>query len=420
MEIRLNNRDQRRVEVLRRVCEGNITKAQAQMLLMLSRRQVDRLVTKYRKVGVGSVVHGNRGRVPVNKMGSEMESLVLSLIREGGKYHGFNVCHICDLLFENEGISIGRSSLDRLLRRKGIIKSGSRSTRARRKRRVRASAEGEMLQIDGSPHDWLEGRGPRICLVGAIDDATGKIIYALFRPTEDLDGYLMMLRKISTHYGLPESIYHDRHTILRSPKSTTIDSELSYSEPMSQFQRLLTELGIASIAANSPQAKGRVERLWGVLQDRLVKEMRLAGISSIEEANALLPQFIRRYNRRFSVTAADAQSAWVKMETRVDMAYYFCAKESRVVRSDYTISWHGRIFQITADSRDRPLARESVNIHRTPENEVFLYDRKRRLNYRIVPSVQRQPLPKASRKSQTPNPEGLAKRRGWLFAETAA
>jgi hypothetical protein len=392
------------------------------MLLGLGRRQVDRVLAGYRQRGVGSVIHGNRGRVPANKLNPDVARTVVSLLDKGGKYHGFNVCHACDVLLEKEGISMGRSTLDRLLREAKIVKSGSRRKQVRRKRRERASAEGMMLQIDGSPHDWLECRGPRMSLVGAIDDATGKVIHGMFRPTEDLAGYLVMLRKIATSHGIPESVYHDRHTILRSPKPATIEDELAGARPVSQFQRVLDELGISSIPASSPQAKGRVERLWGVLQDRLVKEMRLEGISAIEDANAFLPGFIRRYNRRFAVRAAEPESAWVKMEPRTDLAYYFCTKESRVVRSDHTISWYGRTLQILPGSRDRCLAGASVNVHVTPENDVFIYDGKRRLDYRSVLSVAKRRPSGASvhPKRKQPDAEGLARRRAWLFAEPVA
>lgn len=418
----LTQKDQRRAEVLRRLCAGGVTKSQAEMLLGLGRRQVDRLLGEYREQGVRSVVHGNRGRVPVNKLDSDVVETILLMVDRDGKYEGFNVCHTCDLLSENEGVRIGRSTLDRLLREAKIIKSSSSSKKTRRKRRERASAEGVMLQIDGSPHNWLEDRGPRVSLVGAIDDATGKIVYGLFRPTEDLVGYLTMLRNIAKSQGLPESLYHDRHTILRSPKCATIEEELAGSEPQSQFQRALSELGVASIASGSPQAKGRVERLWGVLQDRLVKEMRLEGISTIEDANSFLPGFIRRYNRRFAVRAAETESAWVKMEPGTDLAYYFCVKERRVVRSDHTISWMGKTLQIVPDSQSACIAGRKVNVHITPEDEILIYDGKRRLDYRIVPSVQRQLSSRAntSAKTKEPDAKALAKRRAWLFAQSAA
>lgn len=163
---------------------------------------------------------------------------------------------------ENEEIKISRPTLYRMLRIRGIIKAAKCKPIIRRTRRERRSKEGSLLQIDGITHDWLCGRETKMTLIGAIDDATNKIISALFRPREDQGGYLMLIRNIALEYGLPESFYHDRHTILRSPKEATIEDELAGREPMSQLQRVMSELGIISIPAYSPQAKGRIERLW--------------------------------------------------------------------------------------------------------------------------------------------------------------
>ena len=417
----MSKRQQVRAEIVGRLSAGGMSKIEAGLLLGLGRRQVDRVLSAYRDRGIASVVHGNAGRVPVNKTPPEVLAQVVSLVGEGGKYHDFAVSHACDQLEENEAIRIGRSTLDRLLRSEGIICSRESTNKTKRKRRQRASAEGAMLQIDASPHDWLEARGPKMALVGAVDDATGKIVYGVFRPTEDLPGYLMMLRGISRTYGLPESVYHDRHTILRSPKAATIQDELAGTEPQSQFQRVLSELGITSIAAGSPQAKGRIERVWRTLQNRLVKEMRLAQVSTIEQANAFMPGFINRYNKRFGREPADQNTAWVKMEPNTDLDYYFCARESRIVRSDHTIAWQGKTLQITLDSRSRSLASVAVNVHQTPEGDILLYDGKRRLQYRCLPSLYRKPTQAKPRPTaRTPDPSALARRRAWLFAQSAA
>jgi hypothetical protein len=273
-----------------------MSKNDAECLLGLSRRQVNRALKAYNDQGLKSVIHGNIGRVPSNKTKEDVLSIVKQLTSESGKYKGFNTCHLHEMLCEREQIDIGRSTLSR------VLGSSTKPAKIIRRRRVRSSAEGMMLQIDGSPHDWLEGRGAKMTLMGAIDDATSDVIYLSFRPTEDAVGYLMMLRSITLGRGIPGSLYHDRHTMLVSPKKPTIEDELAGVRPMSQLQRVMDELGIESIPAHSPQAKGRVERLWGVLQDRLVKEMRAAGICSLEEANPFLPGFIDRYNKRFGRT----------------------------------------------------------------------------------------------------------------------
>lgn len=241
-----------------------------------------------------------------------------------------------------------------------------------------------MLHIDGSPHDWLEGRAPQMALIGAIDDATSKIIYASFRPTEDQHGYLVMFREIARRYGLPRLVYHDRHTILRSPKQTTLEDELAGRRPQSQVQRVMEQLGIKSIAALSPQAKGRIERLWRTLQDRLSKELRLASISSLASANEFLPSLIEAYNARFSRSPAQEQCAWMKFEQTADIEYQFSPCEARKVRRDHTIAYHGETLQIVLGRDDRSLSAKSVEVHVTPEGLIHLYDEQRRLEHRVV------------------------------------
>ena len=419
----LSKKQQRRAEVLNRVSSDKITRDEAGGLLELSRRQLSRVLNGYRIEGLPSLVHGNAGKVPANKTRPESVAAIVALAEKDGKYHGFNICHMHDLLADNEAIALGRSTLDRLLRDNNIISRQSPQKQVRRQRRERSSAEGMMLQIDGSPHDWLEGRGPNMSLVGAVDDATGSIAYGVFRPTEDQAGYLMMLRGIATTRGLPESLYHDRHTILRSPKEPTIDEELAGINPQSQFQRVVGELGITSIPAHSPEAKGRIERLWGTLQDRLVKEMRLEGINSLEQANAFLPGFICRYNKRFAQEPQNPQSAWVKLQPRTDLAYYFSTKESRVVRADHTVSWLGKTLEILPDSRKTCLAGKRVNVHVTPEAELFLYDDKKRLAHRVIQPDARpkevKPAKVAAKKKHLPDPAALARRRAWLHGKHA-
>lgn len=415
----MNKKQQRRVQVLSALSEGTIAKSDAERLLGLSRRQVNRALKAYEKKGMKSVVHGNTGNIPANKTDQQTVERIKELAGPEGKYYGFNTCHLADMLKDHEDILIGRSTLDRIICPKKT--SGRKTSKIIRRRRQRSSAEGMMLQIDGSPHDWLEGRGPKMCLVGAVDDATGKIVYIRFRPTEDSVGYLMMMRHIAINYGLPQSFYHDRHTILRSPQEQTIEDELAGRQPMSQLQRIMDELGVESIAAHSPQAKGRIERLWGVLQDRLVKEMRLAGISNIDDANAFLPGFIDSYNRRFAVDADDPDPAWVKVEGDIDINYYFSIRESRVVRSDHTLSWFSRMLQIKRDSKDKSLSGKRISVHTTPEGDIYLYDGKQLLEYKQIEQSKAQPdvapRQKASRQTRKqPDPESLAKRRAWLFA----
>jgi len=187
---------------------------------------------------------------------------------------------------------------------------------------------------------------------------------------------------ISKPHGLPEVLYHDKHTILRSPKEPTIEDELAGKESMSQFQQVLSLLGVQGVAAHSPQAKGRIERLWGTLQDRLVKEMRLASVQTLAEANAFLPSFIPRFNDEFGVQATDPETAWVPIDPKMDMAYYFAQRETRTVKADHTVSWLGTMLQVVRRDTDASLARKTVQVHTTPDGSIFIYHGKRQLRYR--------------------------------------
>jgi len=257
----LNPKQQRAVEILTRLDGGALDAGTAAELLGVTPRQVRRLRARFRQEGFGAVIHGNVGRSPANRTDPELAERILALAGPEGKYHDLNVCHPQQLLVgPQEQISIGRSTLDRLLKQAGLRQKRKPSSPVHRRRRLRRPAEGMLLQIDGSPFDWLEGRGPKAVLIGAIDDATGKVLFLLFRPTEDQVAYLLLLRTVALNYGLPMSIYHDRHTILRSPKQPTLEEELAGQTPMSQIQRVMAELGIESIPAHSRQAKGAVER----------------------------------------------------------------------------------------------------------------------------------------------------------------
>ena len=371
--VTLNDQQQRRAEILSRLTSGSLDASQASSLLGVSARQVRRLRADFQSAGMASVPHGNAGKTPKNKVSAEQVNQVLSLAGKEGPYFGFSVCHLCELLQERHDLVIGRSTLDRLLKQEGVTKRRGRGKAERRhQKRVRQPAEGMLLQIDGSPHAWLEGRGPSLCLMGAIDDATGKVLYLRFHPTECQEGYLRLVREICTApaYGLPMAFYHDRHTILRSPKEATIEDELAGREPMSQVQRVLHTLGVESIAALSPQAKGRIERLWKTLQDRMVKEMRLEQIATREAANTFLPCFLTRFNARFAVAAADAEPAWVALPDDADRARLFSTQEMRTVRADQTLSFLGKTLLVEGK---RSFAGQRVAVHLTPEGELHLY-----------------------------------------------
>ena len=299
-------REQRRARVLNRILTGELTMAEGSTELGLSERQLWRLRAALVEAGPAGLVHGNRGRVSPLRIDRGRRARILEL-RE--RYGPLNDSHFCELLAEREELVISRESVRQILRAEGIASPRRRRSPRYRSRRPRMGAEGTLLQLDGSRHDWLEGRAPELVLVGAIDDATGKVTAAVFREQDDAAGYLEILSATIEGFGLPGAIYRDGHSAFAptNPRRHPLADE---DPALSQVGRALVELGIDSILAGSAQAKGRVERLWGTFQDRLVVELRLAGVVDRAGANTFLVDYLARHNARFAVPAADPLSAW--------------------------------------------------------------------------------------------------------------
>ena len=276
-------REQIRLRVLNEVEGGRLAVREAAGLMQVSARQARRLRAAYRREGAGGLAHGNRGRQPRNAVDAELAQRVVALAKE--RYRGVNQQHMTELLEEEEQIRLSRSTVRRVLLRAGIRSPQTRRAPQHRSRRERKPREGMLLQVDGSPHDWLEGRGPRMCMVGAIDDATSHVPGAVFRRQEDIQGYFTVLRQVVKTKGVPLSLYHDKHTIFLSPKKEvdSIEGQLAGERPLTQVGRALRELGITSIPADSAEAKGRIERLWRTFQDRLTSELRLANACTMDE-----------------------------------------------------------------------------------------------------------------------------------------
>lgn len=422
--ITLDSKQQRRADILVRLLSGNLTIEAAAQHLGLSPRQARRLKIRYQQEGLRSVLHGNQGRAPANRTAAEIREKIRQLAGADGPFSDFNTCHLQEKLAQQD-IALGRSTLDRLLKDSGLRKPRKERPTIVRRRRERRSAEGMLLQIDASAHDWLEGRGPRLCLLGAIDDATSRICYARFHLCESQMGYLLMLRTIAIEHGLPMSYYHDKHTILRSPKEATLDEQLAGTGPMSQIQRILQGLGVESIAAHSPQAKGRIERLWQTWQDRLIKEMRLADVCTQEEANAFLPSYLPTFNARFCCPAADPEAAWVALARDMDLVYYFSIRQERTVRADHTLSFEGQCLQIVRTPGTASLAGKRVGVHVVPEADLYLYQDQRLLRYTRVEKSIDTPTPQIAASTNVAStsvarvaaarPKASARQRAWLY-----
>ena len=358
----MNGKEQRRAMVLTAVIEGRLTAEAAAELMSLSHRHERRLRHAFLRDGPATLVHGNRGRPPVHSLDLGLRSRVIALA--DGVYAGCNDQHLTELLAEREAIALSRSSVRRILREAGRRSPQRRRAPRHRSRRERMPQTGMLLQVDGSRHQWLGPAGPWLTLVGAIDDATGDVPYALFREQEDSQGYLLLLREVVRKRGVPLALYSDRHMIFQSgtKKPLTLEEELAGKPLPTQVGRVLAELDITWIGARSPQAKGRVERLWRTLQDRLYQELRLANISTLEQANAALPVLLARHNTRFRQTAAAPGSAYRRLPAGQRPVDIFCFRYWRTVSMDNVVSLQGRIIPIPPGPRRRSYARARVEV----------------------------------------------------------
>jgi transposase len=378
----LSQKELQKVTVISACIKGDMACARAAELLCLSVRQIKRLKKRMREDGEAALAHANRGRPSHRRLPDAVRAKIVQLSRS--TYAGFNDHHLCEKLVEREGLSLSRETLRRLLRHHGLGSPRKRRAPAHRQRRLRSARLGELLQLDGSPHDWLEGRGPRLTALGMQDDATGKILAAQFFPAETTFGYLCLLRQLLRRHGVPLAFYGDHSGIfVRNDDFWTVEEQLAGKRQPTQFGRALAQLGVTFIAANSPQAKGRVERLWGVLQDRLCSELRLAQAADIDSANAVLRKFITDYNRRFARKPREMDTALRDAPQSLDRIC--CLVHERIVSNDNVVQWQGARFQIPQQARRFSFAGAPVRIYQALDGRVSLYYGDTRLEYRSLP-----------------------------------
>ena len=333
----------RKLHLIKKILEGGITQAKAAELLSLSLRQVKRLVKKVKLNGDGAVVHSLRGKPSHRKLSDDIRVKVLNLYKEN--YTDFGPTLFSEKLFELHDIKLSDETIRNILLEEGLLQR-KRKTKLRKQLRERKPCFGEMLQLDGSHHDWFEKRRDKAVLMAFIDDATG-MVYARFYEYEGTIPAMDLLKNYAFEYGLPMSIYSDRHTTYKSTDKN--------KEALSQFGRALEELGIELIHASTPQAKGRVERLFGTLQDRLVKEMRLKNISDIKTANNFLREYLPVFNSKFNVIPLDNTDVNIKIDKTVNLDDYLCVKNERTVKNDNTISYNSKLYQLESGIRAKKI-----------------------------------------------------------------
>jgi transposase len=360
-QILMSQRQLQRFRVMSLVEAGKITLGEAAEKIGRSYRQAKRIWKRVKEKGAEGLLHGNCGRFPSNRIPDALKDRIEALSRQ--KYGMFNDRHFWEELLEKEGVVIGRETVRKMRREAGIEPKRKRRPKKHRKRRERKAQEGWMVLWDGSPHPWFGPHHPPCCLMVALDDATGAILAARFFPFEGTQGYLWLLRQIVRRYGIPLSIYQDRHGALkRNDNHWTLEEELAGRQEPTQVGHALSALAIQPIFALSPQAKGRIERLFGTLQDRLAAELDLAKVTTPKQGNAFLPTFVRRFNRRFAVAARQSEKAWRPAPKTLDIDRAISFHYPVKVGLDNTVRLGDLLVDIPAGPHGRSYAKAGVEV----------------------------------------------------------
>jgi transposase len=382
--------------VIENAAGGRLSVREAARLLQLSERQVQRLKRRYQPDSVAWVQHGNRGRPMPWAFPLPQKVLILTLAR--GKYQGFNDSHLCQKLNADENLPVSRETVRRILRGAKLASPQKRRPRKYRSRRLPRPRFGMMALTDASSHDWLEGRGPQLTLIGFQDDATKQILSAHFQlEAENTVGYLRALGSMITTHGVPLSLYRDRHSIFqRNDAHWTLAEQLAGQQSPTHLGRALEELGIQQIPAYSPQAKGRVERLWRTCQDRLVSELRLAQATTVEQANAVLALFCADYNQRFARPAADSARDFRTLPRRFDLARCLSFRYQRIVSPDHVVTLGTEAIALPPRPGERSYAGDNVELSHQLDGTLHVFRRDQLLLTRVLPlqeHVDRRPAP---------------------------
>jgi transposase len=373
--VRMSVQELKRVHVIRQAMSKALRQREAGEILGLTARQVRRLIQRVRAEGDAGLVHRGRGKPSNRRIPEKVKAKVLTLYAQ--RYGDFGPTLAAEKLVERHGLTLSAETLRQWLQVRGIAHF-IRRKRPHRAWRARKAHVGELVQLDGSHHDWFEGRGPRCVLMAYIDDASSRV-FARFYEYEGTIPAMDSFRRYVTHYGLPLALYTDQHTTYKSPAAPTVAEQLAGRRPHSQFERSLAELGVTVIHAHSPQAKGRVERLFKTLQDRLVKDLRLAGIATIEAANQFVEAWRPGYNRRFAVPPAQAADLHRPRPASRDLDRSLCLKTTRVVRRDWTVAHHGQLFQI-----ETPIHTHAVRVEDHLDGTMRITHRGQPLRYHAI------------------------------------
>lgn len=423
-EIKVSQRELHRLHVVRLTLEGRESVGKGAELLGISVRQMKRLRRKMTERGAEGLLHGNRGKAAWNKTSSEMLKKVIALVR--GRYQGLNDTHLTEKLREKEELKVSRATVRRALRQAGVAAVRKRGVKRHYKRRERKAQEGSLLLWDGSPHHWFGDQCGEWSLMAAVDDATGKFLYGVFAQQEDAQSYLILLRQIIVENGIPSALYMDRHGIFRrNDDHWTLEEQLAGQQTPTQVTQALLALGIEPIFALSPQAKGRVERLFNTLQDRLVQELRLARIKDPQHATLFLNgPFKTDFNSRFAKPARESQKAWRPLPKALDVDRICSFRYEATVGNDNAVRLSGMILDIPAGPRRRGYAKARVELRQLLDGRWRVYYKNELLLQTTPPSLNK-PIRTLRRKyhsgktQETAESKNRSKKRPPYFAYNA-
>jgi transposase len=407
-EIGVSQKELQRIHVVQLSIEGHQTVSEAAQVLGLSQRQLKRLRKKFKAGGVQGLVHGNRGKTAWNKTSKAKIEQVVGLAQ--GRYQGLNDSHLTEKLKEQEKLEVSRPVVRTILRRAGIAPVRKRGVKRHYQRRERRAQEGALLLWDGSQHRWFGEKQAPCNLTAVIDDATGTLLHGVFTLEEDAQSYLLCLRQILLDKGIPLALYMDRHGIFRrNDDHWSLQEQLQGEQTPTQVGQALRELGIEAIYAMTPQAKGRVERLFNTLQDRLVQELRLAGIETPPAATQFLNgSFKAEFNRRFAKPARDSQAAWRRLSRALDVDRICSFRYQATVGNDNAVRLGGMILDVPPGPAQRGYAKTRVDVRQLLDGRWRVYSQDRLLLETKAPT---QPQPLRTLRRSKPKAKVETKRR---------
>jgi len=375
--IRLSRKELARIKIIHSVIDNRMSQKEAAEKISISSRHLRRLVKKILVGGDAAIAHGNRGRHSNRRYSDEFKDRVINIVRK--KYNDFGPTLASEKLEKLDQIKISRETLRNWMIQEAIwIPRRKRKSDNDHSWRKRKDCFGEMVQTDGSVGNWFENRGPRAVMLAYIDDATG-MPFARFYPAEDSRAAMDSFRKYIEIYGIPKSLYFDRHSIYKTTRQPNLDEELKGKSPETQFEKVLNILLVDPIFAYSPQAKGRIERLFGTFKDRLVKEMRLAGVCGIDEGNKFLKTYLPEYAQRFGVKPESPENLHREIPVNMDLDWVFAFREKRVVTKDFTIRWRNRFFLLRKQSI--AIKKQRVTVLENLNNDIRIWFSGRYLDF---------------------------------------